>query len=55
MISPQKYDPFLQEISNYDENLYSDFYLNGNLSARKKDSFLGEEIPFGLFRNFSLK
>lgn len=42
MISPQKYDPFLQEISNYDENLYSDFYLSGNLSARKKDSFLGE-------------
>lgn len=50
MISPPKQDPFMQEISNYDENMYSDF-----LSFKKKDSFLGEEIPFGLFRNFSLR
>ena len=42
MISPQRYDPYMQEISNYDENLFSDLYLSGNLAWKKKDSFLGE-------------
>lgn len=42
MISPQRYDPYMQEISNYDENQFSDLYLSGSLPWKKKDSFLGE-------------
>lgn len=47
----------MQEISIYDENNYSDIFMNAFPcpTSKKKDSFLGEEIPFGLFRNFSLK
>lgn len=41
----------------YDENNYSDIFVSAYPypTSKKKDSFMSEEIPFGLFRNFSLK
>ena len=42
LISPPKQDPFMQELSVYDENNFSDVFLNGYPSMKKKDSFLSE-------------
>lgn len=53
-MSPPRHDPFMYEIEDYDENGYEDIMLGNYPTNKKKDSFM-EEVPFGLFRNFSIR
>ena len=36
LISPPKQDPFMQELSVYDENNFSDVFLTGTLAWKRK-------------------